>query len=83
MTDIEIDKMQNLDEEERKHLKILSRLTKIDDYLVLKFLDENSYAMQDKKIKVLDELIAGKTPSEIPEYYEILEKYPKDGEMWD
>lgn len=83
MTDEEIDKMQNLDEQEKKHLKILNRLFKIGDILVLKFLDTESYEMQDEKIEVLDKLIEGKTPSEIPNYHKILEKYPKDNEMWD
>lgn len=53
------------------------------DYLISKFFDAESEKMLDKKIKVLEQLKAGKNRAEIEEYYEILELYPKDGEMWD
>ena len=39
--------------------------------------------MIDKKIDVLEKLASGVVPADIPDYYEVLELYPKDGEMWD
>lgn len=53
------------------------------NYLIMKFFDAESEKMLDQKIKVLEQLKAGKKPDEIDGYYEILELYPKDEEMWD
>lgn len=53
------------------------------DYLISKFFDTESEKLLDQKIKVLEQLKAGKNRAEIDGYYEILELYPKDGEMWD
>ena len=53
------------------------------DYLILKFFDAESERFLDKKIKVLEQLKAGKKRAEIEGFYEILELYPKNEEMWD
>lgn len=67
-----------------KKVKILNLLLEIPyDYIFLKFFDENSNKMLDEKIEVLTDLKNGKQPIDIPNYYKVLEKYPKDGEMWD
>lgn len=47
------------------------------------FFDENSDKLLDEKIEVLEALKAGKTISEIPNFYDVLELYPKNGETWD
>lgn len=78
MEDKDIEELSNIDEKEKKHLKIMNRLFKIDDYLIHKFFDIDSYDMLDEKIEVLDELIKGKVPSDIPNYYKILEKFPQN-----
>lgn len=53
------------------------------DELVAKFFDLDSEAMLDLKIEVLTQLKNGVPPSDIPEYYSILELYPADDVMWD
>ena len=49
----------------------------------LVFFDIESDKLLDEKIEVLTALANGKTPSEITNYYEVLELYPKDDEIWD
>ena len=68
---------------EEKMLKIFELLAKVDDLLINKFFDIESDKMLDEKIEVLTALANGKKPSEIPKYYDILELYPKDGQIWD
>ncbi len=53
------------------------------DLLVRKFFDLDSEEMLDKKIEVLTKLKNGVPPADIPDYYSILELYPKDDQMWD
>lgn len=52
-------------------------------YEVDNFFDMESDEMLDEKIEVLTALKDGKTIAEIPNFYDILELYPKNGEMWD
>lgn len=66
-----------------KKVKIMELLFRVDDLLVKQFFDEESNENLDKKIEVLTKLSIGVPPADIPEYYDILEKYPKQGEMWD
>lgn len=66
-----------------KHLKIMELLEGVYDILIDKFFDLDSDKMLDEKIEVLTALKEGKTPAEIPNYYKILELYPKDEEIWD
>lgn len=53
----------------------------------MKFLDVESDKMLDEKIEVLTKLSSGVPPAEIPNYYDILELYPKKEDskhiMWD
>lgn len=67
--------------EKEQQILIMELLTEIDEPL-LKFFDIDSDKMLDEKIRVLKALKQGKTISEIPEFYDILELYPED-EMWD
>lgn len=53
------------------------------DELVAKFFDLDSEEQLDLKIEVLTKLKNGVPPSDIPEYYSILELYPADDVMWD
>lgn len=68
---------------EEKMLKIFELLAQVDDLVINKFFDIESDKMLDEKIEVLTALANGKKPSEIPKYYDILELYPKDGQIWD
>ena len=52
------------------------------DNLVRKFFDLDSKAMLDEKIEVLTALVNGVAPADIPHYYDVLEKMPKEG-IWD
>lgn len=53
------------------------------DTLVAQFFDIDSEENLDLKIEVLEKLKKGVPPAEIPEYYDILELYPADGDTWD
>lgn len=68
-----------------KALKVLELYEKVmyHDQLVAKFFDIESEEDLDLKIEVLEKLANGTPPSDIPEYYDILELYPADGETWD
>ena len=68
---------------EEKIVKIYDLLAKVDDRLVEMFFDIESEEMLDEKIEVLTDLVNGKKPSEIPNYYKVLELYPKDDQIWD
>ena len=64
--------------------KILDLYEQIDDELFKKFFNLDSTEMIDRKLDVMEKLIQGKKPSEITDYYEVLELYPSDsGEHWD
>ncbi len=47
------------------------------------FFDLDSDELLDEKIEVLTALKEGKQISDIPNFYDILELYPKDGTHWD
>ena len=68
---------------QEKMLKIFELLPQVDDLLIDKFFDIESDKMLDEKIEVLTALASGKKPIEIAKFYDILELYPKDGQMWD
>lgn len=68
---------------EEKWMIVSDLLLDVHDILVHKFFDINSEEQLDLKIEVLTQLKNGVPPSDIPEYYSILELYPADGEMWD
>lgn len=68
---------------QEKMIKIFELLAKVNDRLVEQFFDIESEKLLDEKIEVLTALVNGKKPNEIPNYYEVLELYPKDDEIWD
>ncbi len=65
-----------------KHTEIFKLLCNIPPNLV-QFFDPDSDELLDEKIAVLEALKSGNTISEIPNFYDILELYPKDDTMWD
>lgn len=65
---------------EDKKIKIMQLLSEIYEPM-LEFFDVDSDKMLDEKIKVLTDLKNGKSISDIPNFYDILELYPND--MWD
>lgn len=65
-----------------KLMKILDLLFEIKDPVFKQFFDDESEKMLDEKIEVMEALIEGKAPDEIPKYYDVLELMPKDG-IWD
>ena len=50
---------------------------------MIQFFDLDSDELLDEKIRVLTALKDGKQIADIPNFYDILELYPKDGEHWD
>ena len=68
-----------------KKVKIMDLLleTAGENIEVDKFFDVDSDKMLDDKIEVLTALKEGKPITEIPKFYDVLELYPKDGEIWD
>lgn len=72
-----------MDEEliEKKE-QIFDLLMSVDDDLIRRYFDPDSDELLDEKIEVLTSLKEGKTISEIPKYYDILELLPKEG-VWD
>ncbi|MBE7090956.1 MAG: hypothetical protein E7363_03465 [Clostridiales bacterium] len=67
----------------KKMLEIFDLYTKFDNMLVNKFFDFESESLLDEKIEVFTALAEGKNESEIPKFYDVLELYPKDGQIWD
>ena len=72
-----------MDEEliEKKE-QMFDLLMSVDDDLIRRYFDPGSDELLDEKIEVLTSLKEGKTISEIPKYYDILELLPKEG-VWD
>lgn len=66
-----------------KKIRILDLLFEIDDVVFKQFFDIDSEEMIDEKIEVLEKLASGVVPADIPNYYKVLELYPKEGEIWD
>lgn len=58
-------------------------LPQVKDPVIHAFFNTDSEELLDEKIEVLTALIEGKTPSEIPKYYDILELKPDDETHWD
>ena len=67
---------------EDKYMEMISLLATVHDPMVHRFLDAESEECLDDKIEVLTALKNGKSPSEIPKYYSILENM-KDEQHWD
>lgn len=51
--------------------------------MLTQFFDVDSDDLLDEKIEVLTALKEGKQIADIPNFYDILEHYPKDGTHWD
>ena len=68
---------------EEKWIEVQSLLLQVNDPMIHAFFDTDSEELLDEKIEVLTALIEGKTPSEIPKYYDILELKPDDDTHWD
>ena len=68
---------------EQKWIKVADLYSEISDPMVRAFFDLGSEELLDEKIEVLTALKEGKTPSEIPKYYDILELKPDDETHWD
>ena len=64
-------------------LKLRVLYLEFDDMFVDKFFDFESEKMLDEKLEVFTALANGVKPIDIPNYYKVLELYPKDGVMWD
>lgn len=67
-----------------KKMKIIDLLFAVTglSYEVDTYFDVESDKMLDEKIEVLTALKNGKSISEIPKFYDVLELMPKD-DMWD
>lgn len=51
--------------------------------MLTQFFDLDSDRLLDEKIEVLTAMKEGKQISDIPNFYDVLELYPKDGTHWD
>ena len=67
----------------QKRAKIMDLLFKVDNYEVMQFFDVESNELLDEKIEVLTALQEGKSIADIPNFYDVLELMPQNGEMWD
>lgn len=67
---------------EDKKIQILDLLSQVYDPM-LEFFDVESNRLLDLKIQVLTDLKNGKAIKDIPRFYDILELYPNENEMWD
>ena len=68
-----------------KGVKVRELFLEVENFppTLQKFFDLFSDELLAEKIEVLTALKEGKQISEIPNFYDILELYPKDGEHWD
>lgn len=68
-----------------KGVKVRKLFLEVENFppTLQKFFDLFSDELLDEKIEVLTALKEGKQISEIPNFYDILELYPKDDEHWD
>lgn len=62
--------------------KIFELFLQCDDELVQRFFNLESDKLLDEKIEVLTALVNGEAPADIPHYYDVLEKMPKE-DNWD
>ena len=65
-----------------KQLKIDELLPYAFGIYEFKFFDIDSDKLLDEKIEVLEAIKEGKSISEIPKFYDVLELMPKEG-IWD
>lgn len=68
---------------EEKLIKIMGLLGYAIGIPEMQYFDVDSENLLDEKIKVLEEIKAGKKVQDIPGFYEVLEKLPEDQTLWD
>lgn len=66
-----------------KKARIDDLLMKVSFVPLEQFFDSDSNMLLDEKIEVLTALKEGKHVSDIPNFYDVLELYPKKGIHWD
>lgn len=67
-----------------KRVKVRKLFFEVDfPPMMIQFFDLDSDELLDEKIEVLTALKEGTPISEIPNFYDILESYPKDNKHWD
>ena len=64
-------------EKKKKKARIDDLLMEVDFVPFEQFFDSDSDKLLNEKIEVLTALKEGKTISDIPNFYDVLEKYPK------
>jgi hypothetical protein len=72
----------NEQEKIEKMLKVEDLYAAVYGIPELKYFDLSSEELLDEKIEVLTQLKKGKEIGEIPNFYDVLEKLPKEGK-WD
>lgn len=68
---------------ESKKYQINDLLMEVDFAPFEQFFDSKSNQLLDEKITVLTALKEGKQITDIPNFYNVLELYPKEGVHWD
>lgn len=68
-----------------KGIRVRKLFLEVEDFppMLQKFFDLDSDELLDEKITVLTALKEGKQIADIPNFYDILELYPNNGEHWD
>lgn len=69
-------------EKREKMLKVEDLYVEVYGIPELKYFDLESEELLDEKIRVLTALKEGKRIKDIPDFYKVLEKLPKEG-IWD
>lgn len=72
-----------ISQDDLKQIKILRLMADAAKEPLLKFFDIDSKERLDEKIEMLTALKEGKTISEIPNFWDLLELMPSNGGMWD
>ena len=68
---------------EEKLMKIMRLLSYAISIPEMVYFDVDSEELLDEKIKVLEQIKDGKKIQDIPHFYEVLEKLPGNGSLWD
>lgn len=68
---------------EEKLMKIMRLLSYAIGIHEMVYFDVDSEELLDEKIEVLEQIKDGKKIQDIPHFYEVLEKLPGKGSLWD
>ena len=68
---------------EEKLMKIMRLLSYTIGIPEMVYFDVDSEELLDEKIEVLEQIKDGKKIQDIPHFYEVLEKLPGNGSLWD